>query len=83
MNFEEEIEIFRNRNKAEIFKDLLSITDFFIFYNINKLYEVLKELKEEEDQEIIDESYRIQCFRVQKKIIERKKMKEKEEIEKK
>ena len=80
LNFEEEIEIFRNRNKAEIFKDLLSITDFFIFYNVNKLYEVLKELKEEEDQEIIDESYRIQCFRVQKKIIERKKMKEKEEI---
>jgi len=80
LNFEEEIEIFRNKNKEEIFKDLLSITDFFIFYDINKLYEVLKELKEVEDQEIIDESYRIQCFRVQKKIIERKKMKEKEEI---
>ena len=80
LNFEEEIEIFRNKNKEEIFKDLLSITDFFIFYNVNKLYEVLKELKEEEDKEIIDESYRIQCFKVQKKMIDRKKMKEKEEI---
>ena len=80
LNFEEEIEIFRNKNKEEIFKDLLSITDFFIFYNVNKLYEVLKELKGEEDQEIIDESYRIQCFKVQKRIIDRKRMKEKEEI---
>ena len=80
LNFEEEIEIFKNRNKAEIFKDLLSITDFLIFYNVNKLYEVLRELKEEEDQEIIDESYRIQCFKVQKKIFDRKKMKQKEEI---
>ena len=79
LNFEEEIEIFKNKNKEEIFKDLLSITDFIIFYNMNKLYEVLKELKEEEDQELIDESYRIQCFKVQKKIIDRKKMKEKEE----
>ena len=80
LNFEEEIEIFKNKNKEEIFKDLLSITDFFIFYNMNKLYEILKELKEAEEQELIDESYRIQCFKVQKKIIDRKKKKEKEEI---
>ena len=80
LNFESDIEIFRNKNKEEIFKDLLSITDFFIFYSVNKLYEVLKELKEEEDKEIIDESYRIQCFKVQKRIIDRKKLKEKEEI---
>ena len=52
LNFESDIEIFRNKNKEEIFKDLLSITDFFIFYSVNKLYEVLKELKEEEDKEI-------------------------------
>ena len=73
LNFESDIEIFRNKNKEEIFKDLLSITDFFIFYSVNKLYEVLKELKEEEDKEIIDESYRIQCFKAQKRIIDRKK----------
>ena len=80
VNFESDIEIFRNKNREEIFKDLLSITDFFIFYNVNKLYEVLKELKEEEDKEIIDESYRIQCFKAQKRIIDKKKLKEKEEI---
>ena len=80
LNFEEEIEIFRDNNKEEIFKDLLSITDIFIYYNINKLYEVLKELKEEEDQEAIDESYRIQCFKFQKKILDKKKLKEKEEM---
>ena len=80
LNFEEEIEIFRDKNKEEIFKDLLSITDIFIYYNINKLYEVLKELKEEEDQEAIDESYRIQCFKFQKKILDKKKLKEKEEM---
>ena len=80
VNFESDIEIFRNKNREEIFKDLLSITDFFIFYNVNKLYEFLKELKEEEDKEIIDESYRIQCFKAQKRIIDKKKLKEKEEI---
>ena len=79
LNFEEDIEIFRDKNREEIFKDLLSITDFFIFYNLNKLYEVLKELKEVEDQEVIDETFRVQCFKYQKKIIERKKIKEKEE----
>ena len=46
---------------------------------MNKLYEVLKELKENEDQEIIDESFRVQCFKYQKKILDRKKIKEKEE----
>ena len=79
LNFEEDIEIFRDKNREEIFKDLLSITDFFIFYNLNKLYEVLKELKEVEDQEVIDETFRVQCFKYQKKIIDRKKIKEKEE----
>ena len=79
LNFEEDIEIFRDKNREEIFKDLLSITDFFIFYNLNKLYEVLKELKEVEDQEVIDETFRLQCFKYQKKIIDRKKIKEKEE----
>ena len=77
VNFESDIEIFRNKNREEIFKDLLSITDFFIFYNVNKLYEVLKELKEEEDKEIIDESYRIQCFKAQKRIIDKKKIERK------
>ena len=59
LNFEEETEVFKNQNKDEIFKDLMSITDIFIFYNKNKLYDVLRELKEEEDKEIIDINYKI------------------------
>ena len=79
LNFEDEAEVFRNRNKDEIFKDLLSITDIFIFYNKNKLYDVLKDLKEEEDKEQIDESLRFHYYESQLKYIEKEKMRQKEE----
>ena len=79
LNFEEEAEVFKNQNKDEIFKDLLSITDVFIFYNKNKLYDVLKELKEEEDKEFIDTLYKLHYFESQRKLIEKEKMKKKEE----
>ena len=79
LNFEEEAEIFKYRNKNEIFKDLLSITDIFIFYDKNKLFEVLKDLKKEEDKHTIDESYKFKVFEVQRKILNRQKLKEKEE----
>ena len=79
LNFEEEAEVFKNQNKDEIFKDLLSITDLFIFYNKKKLYEVLKDLKEEEDKEAIDESYKFHCFEAQKKREEKEKLRQKEE----
>ena len=79
LNFEEEAEVFKNQNKDEIFKDLLSITDVFIFYNKNKLYDVLKELKEEEDKEFIDTLYKLHYFESQRKLIEKEKMKKREE----
>ena len=79
LNFQEEAEIFRNKNKDEIFKDLLSITDLFIFYNKNKLYDVLKKLKEEEDKETIDYSYKLYYFESQRKLIEKEKNRKKEE----
>ena len=79
LNFQEEAEIFKNKIKDEIFKDLLSITDLFIFYNKNKLYEVLKELKEEEDKDAIDYSYKLHYFESQRKIIEKEKNKKNEE----
>ena len=79
LNFEEETEVFKNQNKDEIFKDLMSITDIFIFYNKNKLYDVLRELKEEEDKEIIDINYKIHSFETEKKFIERKNKKKREE----
>lgn len=79
LNFEEETEIFKYRNENEIFKDLLSITDLFIFYNKNKLFDVLKDLKKEEDKHTIDESYKFKVFEVQRKILNRQKLKQKEE----
>jgi len=79
LNFEEETEIFKYRNENEIFKDLLSITDLFIFYNKNKLFDVLKDLKNEEDKHTIDESYKFKVFEVQRKILNRQKLKQKEE----
>ena len=79
LNFEEEAEVFKNRNKDEIFKDLLSITDLFIFYNKKKLYEVLKDLKEEEDKEVIEDSYNFHCFEAKIKSLEKEKIKKKEE----
>ena len=79
LNFEEEAEVFKNQNKDEIFKDLMSITDLFIFYNKNKLYDVLRELKEEEDREVIDISYKIHYIESQRKLIEKEKMKKREE----
>ena len=79
LNFEDEAEIFKNKNKDEIFKDLLSITDLFIFYNKKKLYDVLKDLKQEEDKEAIDLSYKLHCFESQRKLIEKENMKKREE----
>lgn len=79
LNFEEETEIFKYRNENEIFKDLLSITDFFIFYSKTKLFDVLKELKKEEDKHTIDESYKIKVFEFQRKVLNRERLKQKEE----
>lgn len=44
MNFKKE-----DINKEQIIRDLFSLTDIFIFYNKNKLYNILKQFKEEED----------------------------------
>ena len=45
----------------------------------NKLFEVLKDLKKEEDKYTIDESYKFKDFEVQRKILNRQKLKQKEE----
>ena len=79
LNFEEEPEVFKNKNKDEIFKDLLSITDLFIFYNKKKLYQVLRDLKGEEDKEARDESYKLHVYEAKRKNIEKERMKQKEE----
>ena len=44
-------------NKEQIIRDLFSLTDIFIFYNKNKLYNILKQFKEEEDNYNANKGY--------------------------
>ena len=41
----------------ENIKGILSITDMYIFYNKNKLYDILKRIKEQEDNQEIKKAY--------------------------
>ena len=43
------------------------------------MYDVLKDLKEEEDKKVVDISYKIHCFESQRKLLEKEKMKRKGE----
>ena len=65
-------------NKDEIIKDLLSITDMFIFYNKNKLYDILKQIKEEEDQSELKQIYDHHFNEARRKLVEMEENKEKE-----
>ena len=66
-----------NRNDDNI-KDLLSITDMFIFYNKNKLYDILKQIKEEEDQSELKRIYDHHFNEARRKLVEMEENKEKE-----
>jgi hypothetical protein len=70
-------------NNDEIIKDLLSVTDIFIFYNKNKLYDILKHMKEEEDKTVLKKVYKHHINETKRKMEEREenKKKEKENIE--
>ncbi len=65
-------------NKDEIIKDLLSITDMFIFYNKNKLYDILKQMKEIEDQSELKRAYEHHYNQLKKRKEEEEENKEKE-----
>ena len=65
-------------NKDEVIKDLLSITDIFIFYNKNKLYDILKNIKEQEDQAELKKIYQHHINEAKRKMEEREEDKEKE-----
>ena len=66
------------KSKDENNKDLLSIVDMYIFYNKNKLYEILKKMKEQEDQSEIKKIYEHHYNDMKRKIIEKEESKEKE-----
>ena len=65
-------------NNDEVIKDLLSITDIFIFYNKNKLYDILKNIKEQEDQAELKKIYQHHINEAKRKMEEREEDKEKE-----
>ena len=66
-----------NKNDDNI-KDLLSITDMFIFYNKNKLYDILKQIKEEEDKSELKRIYDHHFNEARRKLVEMEESKEKE-----
>ena len=77
--------IILNLNEGEIIKkkednnkDLLSIVDMYIFYNKNKLYDILKKMKEQEDQSEIKKAYEHHYNDMKRKMIEKEESKEKE-----
>ena len=66
-----------NKNDENI-KNLLSITDIFIFYNKSKLYDILKQMKEQEDENELKKIYEYHYNKTRKKIAEKEENKEKE-----
>ena len=65
-------------NKEENVKDLLSIVDVYIFYNKNKFYDILKKMKEQEDQSELKKVYEHHINDLKRKIIEKEENKERE-----
>jgi len=54
-----------------LLRDLLSLTDVFIFYDKNKLYEILKTMKEKEDNENTMKLYKYHYLEAEKKYQEK------------
>ena len=65
-------------NKEENIKDLLSIVDVYIFYNKNKFYDILKKMKEQEDQSELKKVYEHHFNDLKRKMIEKEENKERE-----
>jgi len=63
----------------EYLRNLLSIIDIYIFYNKNKLYDILKQLKEQEDNLNTEKLYEYHFKEVEKKNMEKEENKLKEE----
>ena len=74
LNLEQE-----NIDNNNIFRDIMSITDIFIFYDKNKLYELLKQLKIEEDNYKTEKLYEYHCKEYEKKLQSREEFKQHEE----
>ena len=62
-----------------LLRDLLALTDIFIFYDKNKLYELLKSMKEQEDNINTERLLKFHSLQAEKKIIEKEEMHQIEE----
>ena len=74
LNFEEE-----NVDVNDNLRDLLALSDFYIFYNKNRLYDTLKQLKEQEDNFNTEKLYEYHYKEVEKRNQEKEKSKQAEE----
>ena len=74
LNLEQE-----NIDNNNIFRDIMSITDIFIFYDKNKLYELLKQIKIEEDNYKTEKLYEYHCKEYEKKLQSREEFKQHED----
>ena len=66
-------------NKEENIKDLLSIVDIYIFYNKNKFYDLLKKMKQQEDQSELKKVYEHHINDLKRKMMEKEENKEREQ----
>ena len=66
-------------DNMNITRDLLALTDIFIFYNKNKLYEVLKVMKEEEDNENTEKLHKYYYLEIARKTMEKEEFQQIEE----
>jgi len=66
-------------DSTNLLRDLLALTDIFIFYDKNKLYEFLKSLKEQEDYENSEKLMKFHSLHVERKMLEKEELQQLEE----
>ena len=74
LNLEEE-----KIDNNEVLRDLLTLTDFYIFYDKTKLYDILKQLKEQEDNYHTEKLFLYHYREAEKRYKEKEENKQKEE----
>ena len=62
-----------------LLRDLLALTDIFIFYDKNKLYKLLKSMKEQEDYTNTEKLLKFHSLQAEKRIIEKEEIQQIEE----
>ena len=66
-------------DETNTLRDLLALTDIFIFYDKNKLYELLKSMKEQEENENTEKLYKYYYLEAEKKNLEKEEIQQLEE----